>query len=274
MIPAISQICSLNAPFGEDVAEYAAGKCPAVEVWLTKLEQFLRTHPVAAARQLLDEQQMALAAASLQGGILGSEGAAREEAWRLFQQRLQLCAELGVPTLVIAADLPGPVTQQLLDRTLQSLRAAAAAAEPLGLRLALEFQVRSAFINNLQTAAAVVEEINSPHLGICLDTFHFAVGPSKLQDLSYLTPANLFHVQVCDLIDTTRELACDSDRILPGDGDIELSQLVAQLKGIGYAGYVAVEVMNPQLWQVPPREFGEISMTAVRRVLGLADAGG
>jgi hypothetical protein len=28
--------------------------------------------------------------------------------------------------------------------------------------------------------------------------------------------------------------------------------------------------MNQQLWQVPPRQFGEIAMTSLRKVLGLA----
>jgi hypothetical protein len=28
--------------------------------------------------------------------------------------------------------------------------------------------------------------------------------------------------------------------------------------------------MNPQLWQVPPRQFGEIALTALRKLLGQA----
>jgi hypothetical protein len=29
-------------------------------------------------------------------------------------------------------------------------------------------------------------------------------------------------------------------------------------------------LMNPQLWQVPPRQFGEIALTALRKLLGQA----
>jgi hypothetical protein len=28
--------------------------------------------------------------------------------------------------------------------------------------------------------------------------------------------------------------------------------------------------MNPQIWRIPPRQFGEIAMTALRKVLGQA----
>ncbi len=147
---------------------------------------------------------------------------------------------------------------------------AAELAGKFDVRLALEFQARSAFINNLQTAAALVAQVDSPHLGICLDAFHFYVGPSKTEDLGYLTSQNLFHVQLCDLSGAARELAADADRILPGDGDIPLEPLVARLREIGYAGHVSVELMNPQIWRVPPMQFGEVAMTALRKVLGLA----
>jgi sugar phosphate isomerase/epimerase len=57
---------------------------------------------------------------------------------------------------------------------------------------------------------------------------------------------------------------------LPGDGDLAIHPVMERLREIDYQGLVAVETMNPQLWQVPPRQFGEIAMTAVRKLLGQA----
>jgi 4-hydroxyphenylpyruvate dioxygenase len=141
------------------------------------------------------------------------------------------------------------------------------------MRVALEFQARAALGNNLQTAVALVNEVASPHLGVCLDVFHFFVGPSKQSDLTLLNQGNLFHVQVSDLADVPRELATDSDRILPGDGDFLLEPLIAHLHQMRYSGCVSVELLNPHLWQVPPRQFGEIAITALRKLLGQAEAG-
>jgi sugar phosphate isomerase/epimerase len=115
--------------------------------------------------------------------------------------------------------------------------------------------------------------VGSPHLGLCLDVFHYYTGPSKPEDLHYLSPQNLFHVQFCDLADVPREFATDADRILPGDGDIPLAPIVQHLREIGYTGTVSVELMNPRIWQIPPRQFGEIALTALRKVLGLASMG-
>jgi sugar phosphate isomerase/epimerase len=63
-------------------------------------------------------------------------------------------------------------------------------------------------------------------------------------------------------------MASDADRILPGEGSSPVDDLVRCLGEIGYGGAVAVELHNPALWRVPPRQFGEIAMTALRTALG------
>jgi len=270
MKPALAQVSTLEASFEDDVSEYAAGKCTAIEVWLGKLDAYLKTHSADDLRKLLAENEVTLPVASFQGGLLLSQGDARRQHWDDFGRRLAQLRELGIGTLVLAADVVGPLTQQDLERVQMSLGQAATQAGQHGIRLALEFQCRSTFINNLQTAAALVAETGSPYLGLCLDSFHYHNGPSKPEDLGYLTPENLFHVQLSDLSGVAREFASDADRILPGDGDVPLAPLLARLTEIGYRGYVSVELMNPQIWRVPPRSFGEIAMTALRKVLGQA----
>jgi sugar phosphate isomerase/epimerase len=270
MNPCLAQVSTLEASFADDVADYAAGKCAAIEIWLGKLDQYLESHSLDDVRKLLAEHDVTAPAASFQGGLLTSQGEARKVHWEAFERRLELCRDLSIGTLVLAADVNGPLAQQDLDRAQVSLTQAAAAAGKCGLRLALEFQARAAFINNLQTAAAVVAEVGSPHLGICLDAFHYYVGPSKSEDLGYLSSENLFHVQLCDLSGVAREFATDGERILPGEGDIPMTALLARLAEIDYRGHISIELMNPQIWRIPPRQFGEIAMTALRKLLGQA----
>jgi 2-keto-myo-inositol isomerase len=270
MRPALSQVCSLNSPFEADVADYAAGKCGAIELWTGKLDAYLETHSAEDFRALLAEHEVVAPVISFQGGILASQGDFRRQHWESFAKRLAQCRDLAIGTLVVAADIVGPLSQQDIERVQASLRQAADLAGQHDMRLALEFQSRSAFANNLQTAAALVEEVESRQLGICFDVFHFYTGPSKLEDLAYLTCDNLFHVQLCDLAGIPRELASDSERVLPGDGDFQLKPIVEHLRSIGYDGYVSVELMNPQIWRIPPLQFGEVAMTALRKLLGQA----
>jgi 4-hydroxyphenylpyruvate dioxygenase len=273
MTPALSQVCTLHATFEKDVEDYAAGQCRAIEIWLTKLETYLESHSLEDVRRLLEQHEMTAPVASFQGGLLVSQGDARREHWQHFQKRLELCGALGIKTLVVAGDVLGPMGEQDFQRMRVSLVEAAAKAGEQSVRLALEFQAKATYPNNLQSAAALVAEIGSPQLGLCLDAFHFFVGPSKESDLAYLSAENLFHVQVCDLAGQPREFAADGDRVLPGDGDFPLAAIVERLREINYAGAVSVELMNPAIWQIPPRQFGEVAMTAVRKVLGMASMG-
>jgi len=273
MKPCLAQVSTLNSPFEKDVEDYAAGQCRAMELWLGKLDAYLESHTLDEVQELLERHELACPVASFQGGLLTSQGDQRREHWDSFARRLDVCRQLGVETLVIAGDIRGPLTQQDLDRVSLSLSEAAQQAGRTGLRLALEFQAQSTFGNNIQTAAALVQETGSPHLGICLDMFHFYCGPSKLEDFAFLSPSNLFHVQMCDIAGTARELATDADRVLPGDGDFQLQVIIDHLRRLDYPGYVSIELMNPAIWQVPALQFGEIAITSLRKLLGQASMG-
>jgi 2-keto-myo-inositol isomerase len=270
MKPAISTVCSLDAPLETVLEDYAAGHCEAVDLWLGHAEAFLGKHGAAALQERFARHGIAPVAASFQGGLLTSQGEARLEHWKHFEARLPVLRQLGIPVLVIAGDAFGPLSPQDLGRLSMSLSEAAKRAADQGVRLALEFDARASFPNNLQSAVALVDDVGHPALGLCLDWFHFTVGPSKPLDLYLLSKENLAHVQLSDITDVPREMASDSDRILPGEGSAPPQELIARLHEIGYEAAVAVEAHNPTLWRVPPRQFGEIAMTSLRKLLGLA----
>jgi sugar phosphate isomerase/epimerase len=266
----ISEATTMPATFAEDVQAYADAGCPAMEVWLTKLETHLETHSPEATRKLLDDRHLALAAAAYQGGLLLSQGEARQAHFEHFRRRLDLCQHFRIPTLIVIADFLEPVDATSLGRAMVSLKQAAQWAAGFDVRLALEFRAGSRFCASLDTALALIGQCGEPNLGVNLDVFHYYTGPSKFDDLALLTPANLAHVQVCDLAGVPREMASDSDRILPGEGDFRLQPIVAQLRKIGYDGYVALELMNPHLWRGKASQVAELGLASLRRLVGSA----
>jgi sugar phosphate isomerase/epimerase len=273
MIPAVSTVCSLDASLETVLEDYEAGHVDAVDLWLGHADAFLKERSIADLLEAFGRHGITPLAASFQGGILTSQGEARAEHWKTFEGRLELCRGLGIPVLVVAGDAHGPLGPQDLGRLSASLVEAAKRAADAGIRLALEFDARASFPNNLQSAVALVEDVGLPSLGLCLDWFHWTVGPSKPLDLWLLSKENLAHVQLSDLVDVPREMATDADRILPGEGSSPADDLVRRLSEIGYAGAVAVELHDPRMWRVPPRQFGEIAMTALRKQLGQAAMG-
>lgn len=272
-IPAVGTVCSLNADLATILADYAAGHCDAVDLWLGHAERVLEAGSPESLRDLLASSGMKVVAASYQGGLLTADGAAGEAHWELFRHRLELCRGLSIPVLVVAGDAFAPLSTTDLGAMAANLATAAGLAAEAGVKLALEFDARASFPNNLQSAVALVDQVGHPALGLCLDWHHFTMGPSKEADLGLLTAANLFHVQLSDVADVPREMASDAERILPGEGSSSPQPLLDCLAAIGYRGAVSVELMNPALWHVPPRQFGEVAMTALRRLLGQADMG-
>lgn len=270
MKPAIATVSSLESPLETILEDYAAGHVDSIDLWLGHADAFLANRSLPELREAFGRSGIAPVAASFQGGLLTSQGEARLEHWKTFAGRLSLCQELGVPVLVVAGDAFGPLSPQDLGRLSASLVEAAKRAADANVRLALEFDARASFPNNLQSALALVEDVGLPSLGLCLDWFHYTVGPSKPLDLWLLSDETLAHVQLSDIADVPREMANDADRILPGEGGSPPADLIGRLREIGYSGAVAVELQNPRLWSVPPRQFGEIAMTALRKLLGQA----
>ena len=274
MKPCISQATILNNPFEADLPVMSRSGWTAVEIWLTKLESFLGGHSVAEARAMFDSEGIKPMAAASQGGLLLSQGAERTLHWDHFRQRLGLLGELGVPTLVVTPDFVPQVRGDDYRRAAAALGEAAELAAAAGVRIALEFQRSSSFCACLETAVAMIEQSGTSNAGVCLDVFHYYTGPSKLEDLAHLSVQNLAWVQLCDLSGTPRELAGDSDRILPGDGDFQLGPIVEHLGRIGYDGHVSLEVLNPHLWQVAPDRLAHAGRQALVRVLGQWESGG
>jgi sugar phosphate isomerase/epimerase len=268
MKPCISQVCTLTSTFAEDVSTYADAGWRAIEVWLTKLEEHLARTPVSEVRKLLADKGIEIAAASSQGGLLSSEGAKRQAHFDHFRKRLDICESLGIPRLVLSGDFHAPVDQRLLELARESLREAARWADGARVTLALEFLAGARFCNNLRTALAFVAACGEANVGVDLDVFHFQVGPSKSEDLALLTQANLAFVQVSDLSAVLREQATDADRILPGDGELNLSQLLSQLQQIPYDGWVSLELMNPVFWRCKPAQVAQLALQAMERLVG------
>ena len=263
----ISEATTMAASFAEDVQAFASAGFRAMEVWLTKLETHLENHSLADTKRLLVDQQMTLAAASYQGGLLLSQGEQRRVHFDHFCRRLELCQGLDISLVLVVADFTGDVDQTSLERSVVSLKQAAQWAAGFDVRLALEFRGSASFCSSLSTALGLVTQCREPNLGINVDIFHYYTGPSKLEDIALLPAEKLVFVQIADLAGVPRELARDSDRILPGDGEFQLVPILEQIGNLGYDGYVSLELMNPVLWLMKPSQVAEMGMKALTRLI-------
>lgn len=63
------------------------------------------------------------------------------------------------------------------------------------------------------------------------------------------------HVHLNDMPDIPADLAHrDFDRVLPGEGVLDLPEIISALERSGYEGYFAIELFNADLWALPAKE--------------------
>jgi len=267
MTPCIAQITTLSSSFADDLENCVAAGCRSLEVWLAKLELHLEAVSAADTIRSICDRGLSLPAAAYQGGLMLAEAERRALHNEHFKRRLDLCQSFGIATLIVAADSAPHIQPSDLGRATESLSRAARWAAGFGVRIALEFRAES-ICTNLATALALVGECGETNLGICFDLFHYYKGPSKPEDLTKMAATNLFHVQLCDVAGIPREIMTDADRIMPGDGEFVFAPIISHLRAIDYGGAVSLELMNPVLWRLNPKQVVEIGSTALERVMG------
>ena len=127
-------------------------------------------------------------------------------------------------------------------------------AEPHGIAIGLEFlglrtfrlDEPHAFINNAPDTMTMLHETGRPNVGLILDSFHYFTSGGDLSQINALRPQDIVHLHVNDAPhgDVTR--LEDTDRVLPGQGVIDLSGWFQAIAGIGYDGYVAIEIFDDE----------------------------
>jgi D-psicose/D-tagatose/L-ribulose 3-epimerase len=112
------------------------------------------------------------------------------------------------------------------------LQALAAKAQTAGLKLAVEplNRFETDFINTTAQAIELVKAINSPAVGIHLDTFHMNIEEKSLPNAIRLCGSLLWHFH-----------ACGSDRGTPGNDHTDWQGIVEALQSIQYQQGIVIE---------------------------------
>lgn len=146
-----------------------------------------------------------------------------------FLPFLDAAAELGAKHVLTTADDTND------GRLAGNLIALCEAAAARGLTIDLEF-VPWLSVPDLLSAAGLVRRCNHPALGIAVDALHFHRSGSDIATLNALPAAWFRYLQICDAPNLTSPPGRDAliheavkERLLPGDGAIELAGLIRAL---------------------------------------------
>jgi sugar phosphate isomerase/epimerase len=139
-----------------------------------------------------------------------------------------------------------------------------------GLQVHLEFLPWSR-IPDLATAWQVVREADRPNGGLMLDAWHYFRSASDGALLRSIPGPSILGVQLCDApaaAEANPLHATLHERLLPGEGELALPALLADLRATGTTAPLGVEVFSDALHALPPEEAGRLAGQSLRAVLG------
>lgn len=252
---AINSQCTSHRNLEEALEAYAAAGFRNAEPHLNLVQDWLDDgHTVEQTRELFDSYGLRVVASSqLEVACFGSPDA-RLPNLRANAANARLVRDLGGGTLVVGTDGPERVSVEALDAVALALGDLARSIEGLEVDVAVEFNW-SPVVRSLPSAVRVVEKVGHPRVGVLFDTAHYQVTPTKLSDLGPDAVRWIKHVHLNDMPDKPADLTHrDFDRVLPGEGVLDLPEIIAALEEGGYEGFFSIEMFNADLWRLSAKE--------------------
>lgn len=143
----------------------------------------------------------------------------------------------------------------------EALREAATLAASLGTRIALETNrnlgLDYSFLRSLPETIDFLDEVGEPAIGFLYDFYHLWDQDNIIADTERFAK-RIFGVQYNDWREPPR---CFADRLLPGDGAMDIPAMIGALERGGYRGWYDFEIFSDDgrwgtdlpdsLWKVP-----------------------
>jgi sugar phosphate isomerase/epimerase len=170
---------------------------------------------------------------------------------------------------VVSMTVIGQATSDLpLDEVAEPFGSVCDRAAGFGAQVHLEFIPMTA-IPDLASAWTVVQGADRPNGGILFDTWHFFRGDPDFAVLEQVPGERIFAVQIDDAAAEVRGSMREDtqNRLLPGDGDLDLPRVIRALDRIGALRWVGPEVISPVLEAMPPVEAARVAVDRVRELI-------
>jgi len=180
------------------------------------------------------------------------------------KRRMELASRLGAPYLV-ATPPREPCDLAQIGRRYRDLLEIGRQA---GVKPTMEYIGFFHSVRHLSQAWQIVREADDPDATLLLDSFHSWNAGATLEDLEAIPVERIGHYHIDDA-DPHKPVGTqtDPDRVMLGDGPIDLRGEIAVLRQKGYQGTVSLELFNRELWAKDPREVLKVGIERMRELL-------
>lgn len=231
------------------------------------LDAFLETDTLAAAKQILTDNDLTPVCGAIIAQDLWLPGPEHQTALETWRKRCEQYKELGLVRVYSPSGTSRPVTLEDFAATPGCIREAGDIAAEYELTGMIEFTRTSTHLSTLGSALKVIREANHPNIKPMLDFFHFWSGLSKFEDLDTIEHGEIQHCHFQDFLDAPRELTDNTYRVIPGDGVAPVVKIIQKLSEKGYAGALSVELFREEIVNGDPFTVATEIRTKCERVM-------
>jgi sugar phosphate isomerase/epimerase len=227
-----------------------------------------------ATNALLEELKIKPAAVNLPVEFRQDDGAFRQDLEKLGDQA-SFSAAIGCPRMITWI-MPSSKTPKAELRALylKRFRACADVLARSHVRLGLEFlgplHLRQMepheFIWRMPEMLAFARECGS-NVGLLLDVWHWHHAGATTDDIIKAGKDGIVHVHFSDAPNKPPDQIRDNERLMPGEGVINLVGFLRALQEIGYQDALSVEVFGRGLKDMPPEEGARLGLETSRAVM-------
>ena len=271
---ALNGATTMKADLVTDIKAASAAGFDHLEIWATKLREFLKTRTSADLKTLFDKYSLTPYSINSIERITFRDERGHNELLRECEDVCRLASEIECPYVVVVPGLlpHGTTREECIVESSRVLEELADIAGRFGIGLAFEFLGQTGCcVQTLELASEIVDRVARPNVGLVIDSFHFYAGGSTIESIDALDPSRLFIFHINDAEDRPREQLEDRHRLLPGLGILPLEHIVAGLRRIGYDRVTSVEIFRPEYWERDPMELAREAKEAVTGVLASGD---
>ena len=209
-----------------------------------------------------------ISAMGVEYGWIFSTGAERERLFGSFRQACENAVALGCGMMMSAIG-PGEAAE---GAAVANIRRASEIAASLSLRLTLEYQFQHPVVRTLDILRGLIAKSGMKNVGLLLDAYHLQRGGRAGRGFEDVPDTEIYYVQFSDVPDAPPPGLPPVDRLPPGKGVVQWTELLRLLAEKNYAGWLSYEAPNPAHWSQPPAETAREGAAAARRVLAEAFA--
>lgn len=159
--------------------------------------------------------------------------------------KFELMSRLGMDTILVCSNV---ATAEIDDDGLRAgqLAQLAQLAGEHGVKVAYEALAWGKYVNDYEHAHRLVEMVDHPNLGTCLDSFHILSRDWDTAPIEAFEADKIFFVQVADAPKLSMDVLSWSRhyRVFPGEGQFELAKFMGHVVRAGYSGPVSLEIFN------------------------------